>query len=99
MEVTRTPRRSSGSWSSRVCSSSQERCTDWLRLPKVSSNGVVASVQRELNGRIFFNILGVWGTASSLEALFGVFEFAPVVLAAWLWLARPLRGQMIRMST
>jgi hypothetical protein len=43
-------------------------------------------------------ISGVWGNASSIEALFGVFEFAPVVIAAWIWLARPLRREMIRMS-
>ncbi|KAG7530979.1 hypothetical protein FFLO_04650 [Filobasidium floriforme] len=41
---------------------------------------------------------GVWGNASSIEALFGVFEFAPVVVAAWLWIVRPLRREMVRMS-
>jgi hypothetical protein len=48
--------------------------------------------------RLLQPIAGVWGTASSLEVLFGIFEFAPVILSALLWLIRPLKQEMIRMS-
>jgi hypothetical protein len=41
---------------------------------------------------------GVWGTASSYEWLFGLLEFAPVILAVLMWLARPLKVEMARMG-
>lgn len=41
---------------------------------------------------------GVWGTASSYEWLFGLLEFAPVILAVLMWLARPLMVEMKRMG-
>ncbi|KAJ9116618.1 hypothetical protein QFC20_000551 [Naganishia adeliensis] len=41
---------------------------------------------------------GVWGTASSYEWLFGLLEFAPVILAVLMWLARPLMVEMRRMG-
>lgn len=53
-------------------------------------------------GRTLFRLAetaeGVWGTASSNEWLFGVFEFAPVILSALIWLARPLEREMERMT-
>lgn len=41
---------------------------------------------------------GVWGTASSYEWLFGLLEFAPVIAAVLIWLARPLKTEMRRMG-
>jgi hypothetical protein len=41
---------------------------------------------------------GVWGTASSYEWLFGLLEFAPVIVAVLMWLARPLMVEMRRMG-
>lgn len=41
---------------------------------------------------------GVWGTASSYEWLFGLLEFAPVIVAVLLWLVRPLPVEMRRMG-
>ncbi|KAI5454006.1 hypothetical protein NCC49_004999 [Naganishia albida] len=41
---------------------------------------------------------GVWGTASSYEWLFGLLEFAPVIAAVLIWLARPLMLEMRRMG-
>ncbi|GHJ84243.1 hypothetical protein NliqN6_0645 [Naganishia liquefaciens] len=41
---------------------------------------------------------GVWGTASSNEWLFGLLEFSPVIAAVLIWLARPLKTEMMRMG-
>ncbi|KAJ9120658.1 hypothetical protein QFC22_002588 [Naganishia vaughanmartiniae] len=41
---------------------------------------------------------GVWGTASSYEWLFGLLEFAPVIVAVLMWLVRPLMVEMRRMG-
>ncbi|KAJ9105387.1 hypothetical protein QFC21_001757 [Naganishia friedmannii] len=42
---------------------------------------------------------GVWGKASSYEWLFGLLEFAPVIVAVLMWLVRPLMAEMRRMGS
>lgn len=41
---------------------------------------------------------GVWGIASSYEWLFGLLEFAPVIVAVLMWLVRPLTVEMRKMG-